>query len=65
MNDFLKNIPSLGNMVKLIVFLILALIALTLVIAIVKVLIPILILAALVIGGYYLFTQWQTNKRTA
>ncbi len=65
MNDFLENLPSLGNMVKLIVFLILALIALALVIAIIKALIPVLVLAALVLGGYYLFTRWQDSKQAA
>lgn len=65
MNDFLNDLPSVGNMFKLIVFLILALIVIGLVAAIVKVLMPLLVVAAILIGGYYLFNQWQEkNKRS-
>jgi hypothetical protein len=61
MNDFLDNLPSLGNMFKLIVFLILALIVMGLVIALVKMLVPLLVLAAFVAGGYWLYKRLQTN----
>jgi len=45
MNDALNNLPSLGQMFKLIIFLILAIIAISLVVALVKVLIPLLFVA--------------------
>mgnify|MGYP007111990564 FL=1 len=61
MNDTLKNLPSLGQMLKLIVFLVLALIAIGLVLAIVKALIPLLIVVALVAGGVYLYRQLQAQ----
>ena len=61
MNDFLDSLPSVSNMVKLIVLLILALIVMGLVIALVKMLIPLLVLAAFVGGGYYLYKRLQTN----
>jgi hypothetical protein len=61
MNDFLDSLPSIGNMFKLIVFLILALIVLGLLIALVKMLVPLLILAAFVAGGYLLYKRLQTN----
>ena len=61
MNDFLDNLPSFGQMAKLIFFLILALIVLGLVLAIVKMLMPLFILAVLIGGGYYLYTKLQAN----
>jgi hypothetical protein len=61
MNDFLDGLPSISNMVKLIVLLILAVIVVALVMAIVKMLIPLLVLAALIVGGYWLFKRLQTN----
>lgn len=61
MNDFMNSLPSVGQMFKLIVFLILALIVFGLVIAIVKVLIPLAIVAAIVAGGVYFFKKMQTN----
>ncbi len=61
MNDFLNSLPSVGQMFKLIVFLILALIVFGLVIAIVKALIPLLIVAGIAAGGYYFFKKMQTN----
>jgi hypothetical protein len=61
MNDFLDSLPSIGNMFKLIVFLILALIVLGLLIALVKMLVPLLIMAAFVVGGYLLYKRLQTN----
>jgi hypothetical protein len=61
MNDFLDSLPSVGNMFKLIVFLILALIVLGLVIALVKMLVPLLIVAAFVVGGYWLYKRLQSN----
>ena len=59
MNDTLNNLPSLGQMIKLIIFLILALIVVSIVVEIVKALVPVLLLAALVIGGYYLLNRNQ------
>ncbi len=61
MNDMLNNLPSLGQMLKLIVFLILALIVIALLLAIVKALIPLLIVVALVAGGVYLYRQLQAQ----
>lgn len=63
MNEFVNSLPSISQMFKLIVFLIMALIVLGLVMALVKVLLPLLILAGIVVGGYYLFTKWQENNR--
>ncbi len=59
MNDALNNLPSLGQMFKLIIFLILAIIAISLVVALVKVLIPLLFVAAIIVGGLYLFKRLQ------
>ena len=61
MNDMLKNLPSLGQILKLIVFLIHALIVIALLLAIVKALIPLLIVVALVAGGVYLYRQLQAQ----
>lgn len=63
MSEFLDSLPSAGQMFKLIVFLIMALIVLGLVAALVKAMLPILFLAAIVAGGYYLFNKWQENNR--
>lgn len=60
MNDLLNNLPSLGQMIKLIVFLILVLIVIGLVTALVKALMPLLIVAAIVLGGIYLFRRLQS-----
>jgi hypothetical protein len=65
MNDFLSNLPSFGQMVKLIFFLILALIVLGLVLAIVKALMPLLVIAALLVGGWYLYNRLQHNGSAA
>lgn len=59
MNDMLNNLPSIGQMFKLVVVLLLAVIALMLVIALVKILLPLAILAALVVGGIMLFKRVQ------
>ena len=65
MKEFLDSLPSVGQMFKLIVFLILALIVLGLVAALVKMLIPILIVAAIVAGGIYLYNKMQHNGSPA
>ena len=57
----LDNLPSIGKMFKLIIVLILALIAIGLVLAIVKVMLPLLLLAAIIAGGVYLFNKMQAN----
>jgi hypothetical protein len=62
MNDALNNLPSVRNMVKLIVLLLLALIAISLVVAIVKVLTPLIIIGAIVVGGVYLYRQLQEKN---
>lgn len=62
MNDFLENLPSLGQMFKLIVFLILALIAVSLVVAIIKELAHVIILGLVLVVGYYFFNRWQENN---
>ncbi len=61
MNDMLNNLPSLGQMFKLIVFLILALIVIGLLTAIVKALVPLLVVIVLVLGGLYLFRRLQAQ----
>lgn len=57
----LDNLPSIGQMFKLIVVLILALIAISIVVEIVKTLLPLLFVAAIIAGGYYLYTKMQEN----
>ncbi len=59
MNNTLNKLPSVGQMFKLVVVLILAVIALGLVLALVKMLIPLAFLAALVLGGLYLYKRLQ------
>jgi hypothetical protein len=59
MNDMLNKLPSVGQMFKLVVVLILAVIAVGLVMALVKMLLPLAILAALVAGGIMLYKRAQ------
>jgi len=59
MNKTLDNLPSVGQMFKLVIVLILAVIALGLVLALVKLIVPLAVLAALVLGGVYLFKRLQ------
>lgn len=61
MNDFMNSLPSLGQMVKLIIFLILALIVFGLVSAIVKTVFPIALLAAVIVVAAYFFKKMQAN----
>jgi hypothetical protein len=61
MKDALDNLPSVGQMFKLVVILLLAVIVVALVVAIIKMLVPLAILAALIVGGVYLFKKLQTN----
>lgn len=56
------NMPSIGQMFKLVIILLLALIAVGIVVAIVKMVLPLLILAAIIAGAYYLYTRMQNNK---
>ena len=65
MNDFINNLPSIGNMFKLIVFLILAMIIVGLVTKIIATLLPFAILAALAYGVYYLVVRnSEKSKRS-
>jgi len=59
MNDMLNKLPSVGQMFKLVVVLLLAVIAVGLVMALVKMLLPLAILAALVAGGIMLYKRAQ------
>lgn len=59
MNDTLNKLPSVGQMFKLVVVLILAVIAVGLIMALVKMLLPLAILAALVAGGIMLYKRAQ------
>ena len=61
MNDMLDNLPSVRNMLKLILILILALIVVALVVEIVQALMPLIILGAIVVGGVYLYKKLQAN----
>jgi hypothetical protein len=61
MNDFLDSLPSVRNLIKLIIILILAIIVVSLLLEIVKIVMPLLVLGAVVVGGYYLFKKLQTN----
>jgi hypothetical protein len=62
MNNTLNNLPSVGQMFRLIVFLILALIVLGLVIALVKMLLPVALLAVMVLSGIYVYKRYQTPR---
>ncbi len=62
MNNALNNLPSVGQMFKLVIVLLFAVIAVGLVLAIVKMLLPVAVLAALVVGGYYLIQKMQNNR---
>lgn len=59
MNDMLNKMPSISQMFKLVVVLLLAVIAIGLVMALVKMLLPLAILAALVAGGIMLYKRAQ------
>ncbi len=59
MNDTLNKMPSVGQMFKLVAVLLLAVIAVALVMALVKMLLPLAILAALVVGGIMLVKRAQ------
>lgn len=61
MNGVLDNLPSVSQMFKLVVILLLAVIVVALVMAIIKMLIPLAILTAFIVGGVYLFKKLQTN----
>ena len=61
MNDFMDSLPSVRNLLKLILILILALIVIGLVLKIVAMIMPLLILGAIIAGGYWLFKRLQTN----
>ena len=64
MNDLFDNLPSVGQMFKLVVVLLFAVIAFALVLAIVKMLIPLLILGAIIAGGVYLVKRMQKQGAT-
>ncbi len=63
MNEALNKLPSVKNMIKLIIVLLLGLIALSLVIAIAKLLIPVLIVGLLILGGIYLFRSLSSSEK--
>lgn len=65
MNDFLENLPPVGKMFKLVMILLLAVIAVGLVVAIVKMLLPLLFLAAILAGGVWLYNRMKTNGSPA
>ncbi len=57
----LDNLPSVRQMIKLILFLLLALIVVSLVVEIVKALMPVLFVAAVIVGGIYLYNHMKEN----
>jgi len=61
MSQRLDTLPSVKQMLKLIVVLLLALIALSLVLEIAKLIMPLLVLGLLIAGGFYLFTRLQKS----
>jgi|GEM_PF-1484653 len=63
MNEALNKLPSVKNMIKIIIVLLLGLIALSLVIAIAKLLIPVLIVGLLILGGIYLFRSLSSSEK--
>lgn len=62
MNELIDSLPSVRNMFKLILFLILVLIVIGLVGAIVKTLMPVLLLGAIVAAAWYLLSKRQTSR---
>jgi hypothetical protein len=60
-----ENLPSISQMFKLVVVLVLAVIAMGLVLAIIKMLIPLAILAAIILGGVYLYKRVQNEGAPA
>jgi hypothetical protein len=65
MNDTLDKLPSVRQMFKLIAILLLALIAISIAVAIVKALMPLLFVAVIIVGGWYLYTRTQTKAKRA
>ncbi len=59
----MDNLPSVGQMTKLIVVLILALIAISIVLEIVSKLLPIAFILAVGLGIYYLYTKLQEDGK--
>ena len=59
----MDNLPSVRQMVKLIIVLILALIAISIVLEIVKVMMPILVIVAIGVGAYYLYQKLQEGEK--
>ncbi len=57
MNELINNLPSVGQMFKLIVFLVLALVIFAIVAAIVKMLIPVIVVGAIIYGVYWFLTR--------
>lgn len=57
----LDNLPSVRQMFKLVLFLLLALIAVSIVVAIVEALLPLLFVAAVIVGGIYLYNRMKEN----
>jgi hypothetical protein len=57
MNELINNLPSVGQMFKLIVFLLLALVIFAIVAAIVKMLLPVAIVGAIIYGVYWFLTR--------
>jgi hypothetical protein len=62
MNDMLNNLPSVRNLIKLIIVLVLVLIVVGILVEIVKTLMPLFFVALLVVGGVYLYRKLQTNN---
>jgi hypothetical protein len=61
----MNNMPSVGQMLKLIALLILALIALKIALAIVAALLPLLVIALIIGGGVYLYNNLNSGKSVA
>ncbi|MBN1966469.1 MAG: hypothetical protein JW910_17595 [Anaerolineae bacterium] len=61
MNEQLNRLPSIGQMFKLIVVLLLALIALGIAMAILKLLVPLMVVVLIVAGGVYMFNRLQSQ----
>jgi flagellar biogenesis protein FliO len=61
MSNSFEKLPSVRSMMKLILVLLLALVAISIVLAILKALTPLIIVVALIAGGVYAYQKLQAS----
>ena len=64
-NNMFDGLPTLGQMFKLVMVLLLAAVAIGIVLLIVKMLMPLLIIGALIVGGIWLFKKVNGQSAAA